>query len=379
MALPLSYNIRSLLQRKSRTALTVIGIAAVIALFVAMLAFSNGLRATFARAGTPDNVVVLQKSAFSQSLSSLPKSSNSIIRYFDHVAHKGDVPLASPELAVEPWVRVRSKREEVFMVARGVEPVFFDVMSQVKVVHGSRELRGNKLLVGPAARAKLGGVGIGDTVTFCGEVWTVGGIFEAEGSSLELAILADLSDLMRAAQREELSSFTLKAASRAEVAPLVKSLEADRRVLVTALPEKDYYVASGRTFSIVAQLGLLVSMIVSLGAIFGGMNTMYTAVAGRTREIGTLRALGFSGASILVSFLIEALLLGAAGGVLGVALGCLVNGVRVNAMTASVRFAVTPSIAVAGVLLAIGVGLLGGLPPALHAARLRVVEAIKHV
>ena len=379
MALPLSYNVRSLLQRKSRTALTVIGIAAVIALFVAMTAFSKSLRATFARSGTPENVVVLQKGAFSQSLSSLPKSSNDVIRYFGHVAIKGDVPLASPELAVEPWVHVPSKREDIFMVARGVGPVFFDVMSQVKVVHGSRELRGNKLLLGPAARAKLGGVGIGDTVTFFGEDWTVGGLFEAEGSSLELAMLADLSDLMRAAQREEFSSFTLKAASLAEVAPLVNSLEADRRVLVTAMAEKDYYVASGRTFSIVAQLGLLVSMIVTLGAIFGGMNTMYTAVAGRTREIGTLRALGFSGASILMSFLAEALLLGTAGGVLGVALGCLVNGARVNVMTASVRFAVTPSIAVAGILLAIGVGLLGGLPPALRAARLRVVEAIKHL
>jgi putative ABC transport system permease protein len=378
MALPFSYNIRSLLQRKSRTALTVIGIAAVIALFVAMVSFSNSLRATFARAGTPENVVVLQKGAFSQSLSSLPKSSNDVIRYFGHVAHKGDAPLASPELAVEPWVRISSRPEEIFMVARGVEPVFFDVMPQVKVVQGSIELRGNKLLLGPAARAKLGGVGIGDTVTFFGEAWTVGGLFEAEGSSLELAMLSDLSDLMRAAQREELSSFTLKAASLAEVGPLVKSLEADRRVLVTAMPERDYYVASGRTFSIVAQLGLLVSIIVSLGAIFGGMNTMYTAVVGRTREIGTLRALGFSGASILVSFLAEAMLLGAASGLLGVALGCLVNGARVNVMTASVRFTVTPWIAVSGILLSIGVGFLGGLPPALRAARLRVVEAIKH-
>jgi putative ABC transport system permease protein len=378
MAVPLSYNVRSLLQRKSRTTLTVLGIAAVIALFVAMVSFSHSLRSTFARAGTPENVVVLQKGAFSQSLSSLPKSSNEVVRYFAHVARKGDVPLASPELAVEPWVRIPSRPEETFMVARGVDPVFFDVVSQVKIVEGSRELRGNKVLLGPAARAKLGDIGVGDVVTFFGEGWTVVGIFEAEGSSLELTMLTDLSDLMRAAQREELSSFTLKAASLAEVSPLVKSLEADRRVMVTAMPEKDYYIASGRTFSIVAQLGLLVSTIVSLGAIFGGMNTMYTAVAGRTREIGTLRAIGFSGASILVSFLAEAMLLGAAGGVLGVALGCLANGVRVSVMTASVRFAVTPSVAVAGILLSIGVGAFGGLPPALRAARLGVVAAIRH-
>jgi putative ABC transport system permease protein len=148
--------------------------------------------------------------------------------------------------------------------------------------------------------------------------------------------------------------------------------------MVTAMAEKDYYVASGKTFAIVAQLGLLVSLIVSLGAIFGGMNTMYTAVAGRTREIGTLRALGFSRESILVSFLAEAMLLGAAGGVLGVALGWLVHGMRINVMSASIHFAVTPSVAVTGIALSIAVGLLGGLPPAIQAARLKVVEAIKH-
>jgi len=264
-------------------------------------------------------------------------------------------------------------------VARGIEPVFFDVLDQIRVTQGSRDLRGNKLLLGPAARHKLGGVSIGDTVVFFGESWTVAGLFEAEGSSLELAMLADLSDLMRAAQRDELSAFTIKAASVGEVAPLVKLLENDRRVLVTAVPEREYYVASGRTFSILPGIGLLMSYIILLGAIFGGMNTMYTAVAGRTREIGTIRALGFSGASILVSFLVEAALIGAAGGLLGTALGWLVRGVRVNVMTASVQCTVTLQVAALGFALAVAIGLLGGLAPALRASRLQIVDAIKQV
>jgi putative ABC transport system permease protein len=276
-------------------------------------------------------------------------------------------------------VAVPGRAGEIFMAARGVQPVFFRLVNGLAITQGSGELRGNKVLLGPAARAKLGGIGLGDTLTFLGERWTVGGLFEAGGSSLEFAILGDLDDLMRAAQRDELSSFTLKATSPAEVAPLVHALEADRRILVTAMAEPDYYRSSGKTFAILGQLGLLVSIIVSLGAVFGGMNTMYTAVAGRTREIGTLRALGFSGTSILASFLVEAVLLGAAGGVLGVALGWLVNGARVNVMTASIRFTVTPAVAAAGLLLAITVGDLGGLPPALRAARLGVVQAIKHV
>ena len=379
MTVPLSYNIRSLLQRKSRTVLTILGIASVIAIFVAMVAFSQSMTSTFARAGAPDNVVVIQKSAFSLSLSSLQKSSTNVIPYFDHIRHKGEVPLASPELAVEPWVTVPGRAGEIFMVARGIEPVFFDVLGQIRVTQGSQDLRGNKLLLGPAARHKLGGVSIGDTVVFFGESWTVAGLFEAEGSSLELAMLADLSDLMRAAQRDELSAFTIKAASVGEVAPLVKLLENDRRVLVTAVPEREYYVASGRTFSILPGIGLLMSYIILLGAIFGGMNTMYTAVAGRTREIGTIRALGFSGASILVSFLVEAALIGAAGGLLGTALGWLVRGVRVNVMTASVQCTVTLQVAALGFALAVAIGLLGGLAPALRASRLQIVDAIKQV
>ncbi|MGE5787932.1 MAG: ABC transporter permease [Myxococcales bacterium] len=377
MAIPISYNIRSLLQRKSRTILTVLGIASVISIFVAMVSFSRSVASTFARAGAPDNVIVLQKSAFSLSLSSLPMNARNVIPYLDHIRHQGETALASPELAVEPWVTIPGKAGEIFMVARGIEPVFFDVVEQVKVTQGSRELRGNRLLLGPAARHKLGDLGVGDSIIFLGEHWTVGGLFEAEGSSLEFSMLTDLSDLMRAAQRDELSAFTLKASSAGEVAPLVQLLEADRRVLVTALPEKDYYVSSGKMFAMLPQLGLLISYIVLLGAIFGGMNTMYTAVAGRTREIGTARALGFSGTSILVSFLLEAGLIGAAGGVLGVALGWLVHGARINVMTTSIHFAVTPEVAAMGFGLAVFVGLLGGFAPALRASRLRVVDAIK--
>ncbi len=377
MAIPLRYNVRSLLHRKSRTLLTVLGIGAVIAVFVAMVSFAHGLTTGFAQSGAPDNVVVLQKSAFSQSLSSLPRSSSDVIRYFDHVRHDGDVPLASPELHVEPWVTVPGRTGEIFMAARGVQSVFFRVVSGLKITQGSAELRGNKVLLGPAARAKLGGIGLGDTIVFFGERWTVGGLFEAGGTSLEYAVLTDLDDLMRGAQRDEISSFTLKANSQSEVVPLVGALEADRRILVTAMAESDYYRSSGKTYAIIGQLGLLVSVIVSLGAIFGGMNTMYTAVVGRTREIGTLRAIGFSGTSILASFLAEAVLLGAAGGLLGVALGLLVNGARVNVMTASIRFTVSPAVASAGLLLSIVVGVLGGLPPALRAARLGVVAALK--
>jgi putative ABC transport system permease protein len=346
---------------------------------VAMVSFARGMSATFENTGSPDNVVVLQKAAFSQSLSSLPRSNDDVLRYYPHVARRGEATLASPELSVEPWVTVTGMKNEIFMVARGVEPVFFDVMDTVRVTQGTAALRGNKVLLGPAARHKLGGVTVGETIHMYGEPWIVAGLFEAAGSSVEFSILADLDDLMRAANREEYSSFTLKAGAAGDIPALVRMLEEDRRILVTAMPERDYYAASGQVFAIVARMGLLVAIIVSFGAVFGGMNTMYTAVAGRTREIGTLRALGFGGRGIMLSFVTEAVLIGLAGGVVGVGLGSLVDGARMNVMVASIQFVVTPMVAVAGLALSVVVGFLGGLPPALRAARLQVIDAIRHV
>lgn len=379
MTIPLKYNIRSLFQRKSRTALTVLGIAAVVAVFVAMVALGRGMAASFATTGSTDNLVVLQKGAFSQSLSSLPRNSRDVVRYAPHVKKTGEEILVSPELSIEPWVTVPGKRGEIFMVVRGVEPVHFKVDDTITILRGTPELWGNRVLLGRAARNKLGGVGVGESIGMFGEQWTVTGLFEAGGSSLEFVVLADLDDLMRASKRDELSCFTLKLDSPGSADTVIKALEGDRRVLLTAMREQDYYADSGKVFAIVAQLGLMIALIVTLGAVFGGMNTMYTAVAGRMREIGTLRALGFGRRSILLSFLAESALLSLAGGVIGVALGCLVNGLRLSVMTASVRFTVSPGVMLSGLVLSLVVGLLGGALPARGAARLEIVEAMRQV
>lgn len=359
--------------------MTVLGIAAVVAVFVAMVALGRGMAASFAATGSNDNLVVLQKGAFSQSLSSLPRSSRDIVRYVPHVKKRGEKLLVSPELAIEPWVTAPGRRGEIFMVVRGVEPVHLEVDDTIKVVRGSAELRGNRVLVGRAARHKLGGVRIGESIGMFGERWKVSGEFEAGGSSLEFVVLADLDDLMRASRRDELSCFTVKLDDPANAAAAIASLEADRRVLVTAMREQEYYASSGKTFAIVAQLGLMIAAIVTLGAVFGGMNTMYTAVAGRLREIGTLRALGFGRRAILLSFLAESALLGVSGGAMGVALGCLVDGLRLNVMTASMRFTVSPGVLASGLALSLLVGVLGGLLPARGAARLEIVEAMRRV
>lgn len=377
MTIPWQYSVRSLLQRKSRSLLTALGIGAVVAIFVAMTALGRGMAASFASTGSADNVVVLQRGAFSQSLSSLPRHSRDVVRYVPHLRSKAGEPLVSPELAIEPWVRTPGREEEVFTVARGVDPVFFDVEDTVHLLEGSAALRGNRLLVGRTARARLGGPRVGDSLGMFGEEWTVSGIFEAGGTGLEGIVLADLTDLMRAAKRDEYTSFTLKLDDPASADEAIRLLEADRRVVLSASRERDYYADAGKTFSIVGRLGLLISLIVTLGAVFGGMNTMYTAVSGRMREVGTLRALGFRRSSILRSFLLESLLLSVSGGALGVAVGSLVNGLSLNVMTASVRFSVGAGSLAAGLALSVLVGLAGGFLPAHAAARTGIVDAMR--
>lgn len=377
MAIPLRYNVRSLLERKSRTILTVSGIAAVIAVFVAMVGFGRGMAASFDRTGSPDNLVVVQKGAFNQSLSLVPRMSRDVVEYLPHVKKKGGRSLVSPEMSIEPWVSVPGRPEAIFMVARGVEPVFFDVADTLRLTSGTASLHGNRVLLGRGAQQKLGGLGPGDSLTMFGEPWSVVGTFETGGTNLEFEIVADLDDLMRAGKRDEYSAFTVKLDDPADAERVIALVENDRRALLGASREKDFYAASGRTYAVVAQLGLMIAIIVTVGAIFGGMNTMYAAVSGRMREVGVLRALGFSRRSILVSFVSESLLLSAAGGVVGVAIGSLANGLRVSVMTANIRFSVGLGVVLSGLALSALVGVLGGYLPARAASRKAVIEAMR--
>ncbi len=379
MSIPVAYNVRSLLQRKARTILTAAGIASVVAVFVAMMAFSRGLSASFSLTGSPDNLMVLQKSAFSHSLSSLPRSTLDVVRYVDHVKTKGDVSLVSPELAIEPWVTTPAREGSVFMAARGITPIYFDVADTVRVTEGTPRLRGNKVLLGRGARQKLGGVGVGSVIGMFGERWRVAGLFEAGGTNLEFEILADVDDLMRASKRDEYTCFTVKLDAPASAGRTIGLLEADRRVLLTVMREQDYYVTAGKVYAVVGQIGLLISIIVTIGAVFGGMNTMYTAVSGRMREVGTLRSLGFSRSSILASFLVESLLVSVSGGLLGAVAGYLVNGLRISVGMANIRFAVRPDVAASGILLSVVIGVVGGILPARAAARVPIVDAMRHV
>ncbi len=377
MSIPVEYNLRSLVQRRTRSTLTILGMAAVVAVFVAMVSLSRGMSARFAAVGSPDNLVLLQKGAFNQSFSSIPVSSRDVVPYLPHLARKGDVPLASPELVIEPWVSAPGLARDAFLRVRGIEPVYFDVESSLRVTDGVRDLRGNGVLVGRAVLRELGGSGVGDVIGMLGERWTIRGVFEASGTSLETMLLADLGDLMRAANRDAYSDYTLKLDDPSAADEVIGLLEAERRVLVLASREPEYYASSAKPYAAISQIGLLIAIIVTFGAVFGGMNTMYTAVAGRIREIGTLRSLGFSGRSVLLSFLLESVALSLSGGVLGAALGTLVSGLRVTVGPNRLPFRVGPEAILGGILLSVVVGIVGGWLPARAAAKLRIVDAMR--
>lgn len=379
MIVPIKYNLRNLFQRKLRTILTILGIAGSIAIFIAVMAFSEGMVKSFKKTGSEDNIVVIQKGAFSQSLSSIPKSSRNVIQYLPHIKKLNGIELVSPEVSIEPWVSVPSKGlNDIFMMVRGVKPIFFDVVNKIRI-SDSKELRNNHAIIGRLAQHKLGSVQVGDQIKIFDEMWTINGVFEAEGSSFESLIIVDIDDLLRASNREEYSSYTVKVDSLNNIDSLIKLIEDDRRFLLSAIPEIEYYTESGMLFNIVRTVGIAIGIIISIGSIFGGMNTMYTSIANRIREIGTLRAIGFSRVSILISFIIESLIIALIGGMLGILVGYFVNGTKMNLLMSNFELRVTYKVMLTGLFLSFVIGFFGGLLPARQASKLKIIDAIKHV
>lgn len=379
MIISLKYNVRSLFERRTRTVLTVLSIAAVIATFVCMTALTSGLRRGFNKAGYEDTVVVLQRSASSQDFSTIPRDALEVLKYYPQVKKKNGVELVSPEVFMASWAKPVGKQHEIFMMVRGVREVAFDVYEKIKITEGQRPGPGRNVMIGRLARAKLKGGNVGDVIEMEGTQWTISGIFEAGGSVVESEIWADQNDLMTASNRTEYSCFTIKANSKEDVETLSRSISSDLRIDVTALPSVQYYTGNGELFGKLSSLGIIVALIISIGAVFGGMNTMYTAVANRYSEIGTLRVLGFSRRSIFASLLAESLAISLIGGVIGSALGLFSGFFVLHLPMSSSKFSVTPEILAMGLALAAVIGIFGGMLPAWRGAKLKIIDALRKV
>jgi len=387
MALPLSYNVRNLMVRWRVTLLAIGGIALVVTVLVVLTAMSNGFRIALAATGSDANGIVVQRGSGSELTSFYSREHRNLIEADGRIARGADgQPLSSPEIVIVANFNRRADGQPTNVTVRGVTPKAFEVRSGIKVTSGQMFTSGlNEIIVGEKIARRVVGLGIGDEIRIQNRPWKVVGWFGAGGSAFESEVWGDYDVMGPAFQRGGgQNSLTVRLADPLTLAAFDKDLRENPQMQVQMDGERKYYADQAGTVSgPLLALSIFVSVVMGIGAIFGAMNTMYAIVAARTREIGTLRALGFSRASILVSFLLESLVLAMAGGVIGCLLAFPMNGFTTGTgQTASFSevafaFRITPGSLIAGLIFALAMGFMGGLLPALRAARLPITSALR--
>jgi len=387
MALPLSYNVRNLMVRWRVTLLAIGGIALVVTVLVVLTAMSNGFRIALAATGSAANGIVVQRGSGSELTSFYSREHRNLIEADGRIARGADgQPLSSPEMVIVANFNRRADGEPTNVTVRGVTPKAFEVRTGITVTSGRMFTSGlNEIIVGEKIGKRVVGLAIGDEIRIQNRPWKVVGLFGAGGSAFESEIWGDYDVMGPAFQRGGgQNSLTVRLADPSTLAAFDKDLRENPQMQVQMDGERKYYADQAGTVSgPLLALSIFVSVVMGIGAIFGAMNTMYAIVAARTREIGTLRALGFARRSILVSFLLESLVLSLAGGIIGCLLAFPMNGFTTGTgQTASFSevafaFRITPGSLIAGLIFALAMGFMGGLLPALRAARLPITSALR--
>jgi ABC-type lipoprotein release transport system permease subunit len=384
--IPLSYSFRNLWVRKFTTFMTAGGVALVVFVFAAVLMLAYGLEKTLVDTGSDDNVIVVRKGAQSEIMSMIDRNQANIIRSQPEISVDAQQrPMAASEVVVLINLFKRGTSDPSLIQTRGVSPESLAMRRQVKITTGRIWQPGSsEVIVGSGVAKRYQGIGLGESIRFAMRDWTVVGIFDAEGSGFESEIWLDSEQLIQAFRRPVFSSLTLRLASKEHFSSMKQRLETDPRLTVEVKQERQYYSdQSEMTASFIRILGVAVTLIFSLGAMIGAMITMYAAVANRTVEIGTLRALGFPRRSILFAFLFEALLLSLVGGGAGLLLASFLQAMTISTMNFNTfselafRFTLSPAIMIESIIFALAMGLMGGFLPAVWAARRNIVEALR--
>jgi putative ABC transport system permease protein len=382
-------NVRSIPQRLGSSAVAVIGIAGVVVVFVAVLSIAQGFRAAMTTAGDPATVIVMRAGTDSEMSSILLRESTQIVKDAPGVARGANGPVASAELFVIVNHPKRSTGLDANVPLRGVEPAAFEVRDKVRLVEGRRFEPGrNEIVVGRAAAGQFSGLEVGRDIRWGENSWKVVGIFEAGGSLAESEIWCDAVVLQGAYRRgDSYQSVYVKLADPEGLQTFKDALTTDPRLNVMVERETDYLAGQSVVLqTLITTVGFVIAGLMAIGAVFGAVNTMYTAVASRTREIATLRALGFGSLPIVISVLAEAAALAIVGGLVG---GVLAWGVFDGYQTSTINwqsfsqvafaFRVSPTLLWQGLVCALVMGLLGGLFPAVRAARLPIVTALREL
>jgi putative ABC transport system permease protein len=389
MAIPIVYNLRSVTARWTSAIVAVLGIAGTVGVFVAMLSLARGFRATLVSSGSEDNAIVMRAGATSEMMSGIKLEDVKIMQDAPGVARGADAPLVTSEVVVVAPFALRTTGTDANVQVRGVSANVLTIRKNVKIAKGRMFQPGlAELVVGKNASTSYAGLTLGNTVNFGGGHWQVVGIFDAGGSSFDSEVWCDARVLDDVYKRPSniFQSATVHLTSPDSFQQFKDSVTSDRRLNLDVTREIDYYAKqSTRMTQLITILGGLVAFVMAIGAVFGALNTMYSAVAERGREIATMRALGFGAAAVVFSFLVEALLISFVGGAIGCIAVLPLNGLTTGAMNwqtfshLAFAFRITTPLLIAGIVFALAMGLLGGLPPALRAAWRPVAVALREL
>jgi len=387
MAIPLKYNLRNLAVRRTTTAMTASSITLTVAVFVILMALAQGLQLSLTATGQPNNILIMREGSQSEATSSVTREALQVIKYLAGVA-KDDKrePWVSPELIVLINLPRRGQTQGSNVTIRGLGPAGPSLRPEYKLVEGRFFRNGlREVMVSRKISQRFQTCGLGDRLKFAKGYWTVVGIFDAGNTAYDSEIWTDANDLAADFDRDGYSSVLLRAADASALKRLTDQIANDRRLHLKPQTEREYYEKQTRFAGPIKALGLFIAALMAVGACFAAMNTMYAAVARRTREIGTLRVLGYSRGSILLSFIIESILIAAVGGILGCLLALPINGVTTGTTNfatfseVAFNFRVTPGLLLNGMIFSVLMGFLGGFFPAWRAAHENIVTALRSV
>ncbi len=386
MAIPFSYTAKNLLARRLTTMLTAGGMALVVFVFATVLMLQEGLRKTLVETGSPDNVVVTRRSSGTEVQSGVDRTQAGVVESQPEIALGADAqPMLSKETVVLITLPKRGADSPTNVVIRGIGGKGNALRPQVRIAQGRMFKPGSaEIVVGSSIADRFEGASLGDHLRFAMRDWTVVGVFDAGKTGFDSEIWGDAEQLMQSFRRPVYSSIILQLNDMSQFDSLKARLEGDPRLTVEAKRESVFYAEQSEVLAnFIGYLGLTLSVIFSIGATIGAMITMYASVANRTAEIGTLRALGFRSRSILTVFLAESLLLGLVGGAIGLFFASFMQLLTISTMNwqsfaeLAFSFTLNPAIVAKSLAFALFMGLIGGFLPAMRAARLNIVDALR--
>ena len=389
MKIPFKYTVKNFTSRKLTTFITIFGVALVVFVFTAVLMMAYGIQKTLKATGQPDNVIVTRKAANGEISSLVDGETQDIVRTLPHI----DVDKNGKQIiSKEPVVIINLEKLSGGMsnvTVRGVSDVVFELRPQVKIIEGQMFKFGlRELIVGSGVTGRFKGAGIGDEVKFAGDSWKIVGIFDSDGSGFDSEMWGDSQALLNAFNRgSTVSSMTLKLDDASNFEDFKKQFEFDKRLQQFEPKIEQQYFEEQSEFmaAFIRIIGIVITVIFSFGAMIGAAITMYAAVANRTVEVGTLRALGFKRRSILVVFLIESLVIAITGGAIGIFLASFLQFFNISTLNfqsfseLAFSFSLSPSIIITSLIFSVIMGIIGGFLPSVRASRLKIVNALRAV